>query len=269
MGVCHSFTGFADDPVVLVPIAVLVVLGGLGAAIVGDVLAKRRWTRLALETKLVLSLSAVLVVGGTLVLLLFEAGNPRSLGGMPPGEAVLNAAFQSVTFRSAGIASVPTAALTDPSQLIGTALMFIGGASGSTAGGIKITTFAVLLAAVLATIRGEPYVAWFGRRVPDIDVRRALGVALLSATILFVVILALELAAPDVTFLHLVFEAVSAFGTVGLTADVTPTLPEPALLLLALTMFVGRLGPLSLVLALAARQRPAAYRPAVESVRIG
>ena len=269
MGDFRGFTGFADDPLVLVPVAILIVAGGFGAAIVGDVAGKRRWRRFALETKLVLSLSAVLFLIGTGALLVFEAGNPRTLGAMSPGEAVMNAMFQSVSFRSAGIPSVPTAALTDPSQVTGAALMFIGGASGSTAGGIKITTFAVLLAAVIATVRGQPHVAAFGRRVPDVDVRRALGVALLSLALLFVVVLSLEITAPGVSFLHLVFEAVSGFGTVGLSADVTPTLPEPALLIVASTMFVGRLGPLSLVLALAARARPTVYRPAVESVRIG
>ena len=103
----------------------------------------------------------------------------------------------------------------------------------------------------------------------DGDVRNALAVALLSIALLFVMVLALEVAVPEASFLRLVFEAVSAFGTVGLTADLTPNLPDPALLLLALTMFIGRLGPLSLVLALSARSRPVPYRPAVESVRIG
>jgi trk system potassium uptake protein TrkH len=269
MGGFRSFTGYADDPVVLVTIALLVILGGLGAAIVGDVVGKRRWHRLALETKLVLAVSAVLLVAGTAALLLFERGNANTLGSMSPPEAVLNAAFQSVTFRTAGIASVPTATLTDPSMLAGGALMFIGGASGSTAGGIKVTTFAILLAAVIATIRGRPHVESFGRRVPDVDVRRALAVAFLSIALVFVATLSLEVAAPGVSFLHLVFEAVSGFGTVGLSADVTPTLPDSSLVILAATMFIGRLGPLSLVLALSARERPVAYRPAVESVRIG
>ncbi len=269
MGGFHSFTAFAADPVVLVPTAVLVVLGGLGAAIVGDVVAKRRWARLALETKLVLSASVILLAIGTALLLAFEAGNPATLGAMPAPEAVLNAAFQSIGFRSSGMASVPTASLTDPSMLTGGAFMFIGGASGSTAGGIKITTFAILLAAVIATVRGRPHVEAFGRRLPDVDVRRALAVALLSIAMLFVVVVALEVLVPSESFLHLAFEAISGFGTVGYSADVTPKLPDAALVLLAATMFVGRLGPLSLVLALSVRARPVAYRPAVESVRIG
>lgn len=269
MGGFRSLTGFANDPSVLVPTAILVLLGALGAAIVGDVVAKRRWSRMALETKLVLSTTTVLLVIGTVLPLAFEAGNPATYGGMSPPEAVLNATFQSVTFRSAGVSSVPIGELTDPSLLTAIGLMFIGGASGSTAGGIKLTTFAILLAAILAAVRGRPFAEAFGRRVPEVVVFRALAVALLSVAIVFVGMLALELTAGSARFIDLAFEVVSGFGTVGHSADVTPTLNDPALLVLAAIMFVGRLGPLTLVLALAAQARPVAYRPAVESVRIG
>jgi trk system potassium uptake protein TrkH len=269
MGGFHSFTGFAGDPFVLVPIGLLVLLGGLGAAIVGDLVAKRRWGRLALETKLVLATSGVLLAIGTLLPLAFEAGNAATFGGMPPGQALLNAAFQSVTYRTAGISSVPIGQLTDPTLLVGMALMFVGGASGSTAGGIKVTTVAILVAAVLATVRGRSFTEAFGRRVPEIVVFRALAVAMLSAVVVFGVVLALEVTAGSARFLALAFEAVSAFATVGHSTDLTPTLPQGALLILAATMFIGRLGPLTLVLALAARARPVPYRPAVESVRIG
>ncbi len=269
MGGFHSFTGFADDPSVLVPVGLLVLLGGFGAAIVGDVVAKRRWGRLALETKLVLATSAGLLAIGMVLPLAFESGNSATYGGMSPVQAVLNAAFQSITYRTAGISSVPIGQLTDPTQLVGMGLMFVGGASGSTAGGIKVTTLAILVAAVVATVRGRPYTGAFGRRVPEVVVFRALAVAMLSALVLFGVVLALEVTAGSARFLALAFEAVSAFGTVGHSADLTPTLPQAALLVLAAAMFVGRLGPLTLVLALAARARPVPYRPAVESVRIG
>lgn len=269
MGGFHSFTGFADDPFVLVPVGLLVLLGGFGAAIVGDVVAKRRWARLALETKLVLATSAGLLAVGTLLPLLFEAGNRATYGGMQPVQAVLNALFQSITYRTAGMSSVPVGQLTDPTLVTGMGLMFVGGASGSTAGGIKVTTLAILVAAVVATVRGRPYAGAFGRRVPEVVVFRALTVAMLSALVVFGVVLALEITAGSSRFLALAFEAVSAFGTVGHSADLTPRLPEAALLVLAAAMFVGRLGPLTLVLALAARSRPVPYRPAVESVRIG
>jgi trk system potassium uptake protein TrkH len=269
MGGFRSLTGFADDPVVLLPIGALVVLGGLGAAIVGDVLAKRSWSRLALETKLVLATSGVLLLLGTVAPLLFEANNAATFGSMPPGQAVMNALFQSATYRTAGMSSVPIGQLTDPSLLVGIGLMFIGGASGSTAGGIKVTTFAVLLAAIVSTVRGRPNVEAFGRRVPEAVAFRALTVGLMATAVVFLVVLALELTAGEVPFLPLLFEAVSAFATVGHSADVTTRLPEGALLVVAAAMFIGRLGPLTLVLALSARARPVAYRAATESVRIG
>jgi trk system potassium uptake protein TrkH len=245
------------------------VLGGLGAAIVGDVLAKRSWSRLALETKLVLATSGVLLLLGTVAPLLFEANNAATFGSMPPGQAVMNALFQSATYRTAGMSSVPIGQLTDPSLLVGIGLMFIGGASGSTAGGIKVTTFAVLLAAIVSTVRGRPNVEAFGRRVPEAVAFRALTVGLMATAVVFLVVLALELTAGEVPFLPLLFEAVSAFATVGHSADVTTRLPEGALLVVAAAMFIGRLGPLTLVLALSARARPVAYRAATESVRIG
>jgi trk system potassium uptake protein TrkH len=269
MGGFHSLADFADDPFVLVPVALLVLLGATGVAIVGDVLAKRRWARMALETKLVLVTSATLLVVGTLLPLAFEAGNKATFGGMPPAQAVLNAAFQSVTYRSAGMSSVPIGQMTDPSLVTAIGLMFIGGASGSTAGGIKLSTFAILVATVVATVRGRSFAEAFGRRVPEVVVFRALAVTMLSAVLLFVVVLVLEATVSSARFLALSFEAVSAFGTVGHTADLTPTLPGGPLLLLAFTMFAGRLGPLTLVLVLAARAKPLPYRPAVESVRIG
>ena len=269
MGGFRSLSGFADDPAVLLPIGTLVVLGGLGAALVADVLAKRSWRRLALETKLVLAASGVLLLVGTLVPLAFESRNPATFGAMPPGQAVLNALFQSVTYRTAGMSTVPIGDLTDASLLTGIGLMFIGGASGSTAGGIKVTTLAVLLAAMITTIRGRPSVVAFGRRLPEVVVFRALAVALMATASVFVTVLALELIAGGIPFLPLLFETVSAFATVGHSADVTTRLPDGALMVLAAAMFVGRLGPLSLVLALSARARPLPYRPAVESVRIG
>ncbi|MEO5966007.1 MAG: potassium transporter TrkG [Candidatus Limnocylindrales bacterium] len=269
MGNFQSLNGFADDPIVLVPIGVLIFFGGLGVAIVSDVRDKRRWSRFALETKLVLVTSAVLVVGGTLALLGFEWGNPSTLGALDPVQRPLNALFESVAFRSAGMSTIPIGSLTDASLVTAIALMFIGGASGSTAGGIKITTFAILLFAIISTVRGRPFTEAFGRRVSYEVVVRALSVALLAVAVVFGATLLLEVIGARGAFLPIAFEVVSAFGTVGHTAGLTPTLGDPALLVLVVAMFVGRLGPLTLVLALSARARPVSYRPAVETIRIG
>ena len=268
-GEFRSVSDFADDPFVLGPLAVLITLGGLGFAIVGDAFGKRRWGRFALETKIVLLTSAALVVGGAVAIGVFDWDNPATLGALPPEQRPLNALFESITLRTAGFSALDTGSLSEASLFVVVALMFIGGASGSTAGGIKVNTFGILLIAILSTARGRPSAESFGRRIPHILIYRGLSVALLSIAVVFLVALGLELAAFTPTFLEVLFEAVSAVGTVGASTGITPALEEPARLILVAAMFIGRLGPLTLVLALTARSRPIAYRPAVETMRIG
>ena len=155
-------------------------LGGLGVAIVGDLLAKRGWVRLALETKLVVAMTVLLTVGGMLAFLVFEWSNPATLGAFPEVQRPFNALFESVALRSAGMSTIAVGALTGATLIVAIALMFIGTASGSTGGGIKLTTFSILLATIVSTVLGRPYTAAFGRRVPEVVVYRALSVALLS-----------------------------------------------------------------------------------------
>jgi trk system potassium uptake protein len=264
----RSLTPFVDDWVVLLTIALLLVAGGLGFAIVGDVLAKRSWQRLALETKLVLVTSGALLAGGTALIAGTEWNNAATLGAMPSEQRVLNALFESATLRTAGFTALDTGALVEPTLFVVMALMFIGGASGSTAGGIKVNTFAVLAATIVSTVRGDPSAQAFGRRIQHAVVYRALAVTLLAFAFVFLVGLGLTLTT-EASFAQILFEAISAFGTVGASTGITPDLDGLARLIVIAAMFVGRLGPLTLVLALAARARPVPYRPAVESVRIG
>jgi trk system potassium uptake protein len=264
----QSLIPFRDDWVVLLTHGVLLTLGGLGFAIVGDAVARRRWKRMALETKLVLATTAALLVGGTVLIGFTEWANPTTLGAMPAEQRVLNAFFESATLRTAGFTALDTGAFVESSLFVVMALMFIGGASGSTAGGIKVNTFAVLLIAIASTVRGDPSATAFGRRIQHAIVYRALAVALLSIAFVFVIGLALTLTT-RATFVQTLFEAVSAFGTVGATTGITPDLTDPGRIVVSIAMFIGRLGPLTLVLALAARARTVPSRPAVESVRIG
>ncbi len=264
----QSLVPFRDDWVVLLMHGLLLVLGGLGFAIVGDALTKRRWIRFALETKVVLSTTAVLLVVGAVIIGATEWGNPATLGQLPTEQRALNALFESATLRTAGFTALDTGALLDQTLFVVMALMFIGGASGSTAGGIKVTTFSVLLIAIVSSVRGQPSAEAFGRRIQHQIVYRALSVVLLSIGVVFVVAFLLTVMNPA-PFVETLFEAVSAAGTVGASTGITTELDDPSRLLLTATMFAGRLGPLTLVLALAARARPVAYRPAVESIRIG
>jgi len=266
----RSLSDYAGDPWILGAIGVLIILGGLGFAIVGDVLAKRRWSRLALETKLVVATSVALIVGGAVAIGAFEWSNPATLGALPEAQRPLNAIFESVTLRTAGFSVLDTSALDEASLFVVMALMFIGGASGSTAGGIKVNTFSILLVVIVSTARGLPSAEAFGRRIQHILIYRALSVALLSIAIVFTIGLLLQvLTPPEMTFVQVMFEAISAVGTVGASTGITPDLPDPARLVTIVAMFMGRLGPLTLVLALTARARPVLARPAVESMRIG
>lgn len=264
----RSLTPYAEEPVVLVTTMTLVIIGGLGYAILADIGVKRRWRRFALETKLVVLLSAILFTGGAVFFVLGEWSNPATLGALPPVDRVLNGAFLSVTARSSGFNTVDTAALEIHTLFTLIALMFIGGASGGTAGGIRVNTLGVLLVAVVSVGRGVPSAQAFGRRIPHAIVYRALAVALLGALVVFAAALTLEVTA-ELGFIRILFEVVSAFGTCGLSMGITPELEDPARLIVIAAMYAGRLGPLTLVLALTARARPVAYRPAVESPRIG
>ena len=267
-GGLRSLTGYADAPAILVPIGLLIVLGGLGFAIVGDVLAKRRWTLLALETKLVLIGTVLLIAIGALGTAGLEWRNPGTLGPMDPGDKVINALFHSVSLRSAGFDSIGVGSLLDESLLLAIGLMFVGGASGSTAGGVKINTLAVAIVASWSAVRGGSNPAAFGRRIPEIIVFRAMAILIITAVGAFGLALALQLTGSQ-PFLGVLFEGVSALGTVGVSTGLTGNFSPAGQLLLTVAMFVGRLGPLALVLALAARTRPVAHRPAVEPVRIG
>lgn len=268
VGGFQSLIPYQDDPVILVPVGVAIVLGGLGYAIVSNAITTRHWRRLAVETRIVLATSAVLLVGGAIAIALLEWDNPATLGAMDPGERLLNAAFLSTSLRTAGFTAVDIGALAAPTLFLSMALMFIGGASGSTAGGIKVNTFSLLLATIISTARGLPDTVVFGRRVAAELVSRALAVALLSVAVVGLTGFVLA-ATSRVAFDELLFEAVSALATVGLSTGITPGLDAAGQLVLIAAMFVGRLGPLTLVLAFAARQRQSPFRPALETVRIG
>jgi trk system potassium uptake protein len=267
-GAGNSLARFQGDLGVLVPIALLILLGGLGFAIVGDVAVKRRWIRLALETKIVLLTTAAIIVVGTLAITGIEWDNPGTLGALPPIQRPFSALFETITLRSAGFSVLPTGSFLDETLFVAIAMMFIGGASGSTAGGIKVNTFSVLLIAIVSTIRGDPAPMALGRRISPVTVYRAVAIALLSVAVVFVLAFGVGLLT-TAPFIDVLFESVSALGTVGASVGVTADASPAARILLTVAMFIGRLGPLTFILALAARERTHRHQPALEAIRIG
>ena len=256
-----------------VVIALLVQAGALSYVTLRDAATTRRWTRFALETKLVLLAHGVLVLVGTAAFLALEWG--RSLAGTPGWAKPMASAFHAVTARSGGFATVDLGAAGGATLFVFSAVMLIGGASGSTAGGVRLGTVAVVVAAIGATLRGEAEPQVFGRRIPTPLVFRAMAVIALFVLAHAAATLLLALTegagrADAPSFLALFFEAASALATDGLSTGITPRLSTAGKLVLCGTMFLGRVGPLTAVYALQRRQqRRARYRLPEGAVRIG
>ncbi len=264
-----NMIGFSTDPFVSLPLCVLVVAGGLGFPVLFELRREWRTPRTwSMHTKIVTSAYAVLLAVGAVVFWALEWTNPKTLGPMSVAGKAVAGFFQGVQPRTAGFNSVSTGDL-NPETLLGSdVLMFIGGGSAGTAGGIKVTTFTVLLFVIWTEVRGDKSVAAFGRRVPREAQRQALTVALLSVAAVVAGTLALLLLT-EFTLDAVLFEVVSAFATVGLSTGITPEVGTVGKLLLAALMFLGRLGPATLASALALRSRPRLYDLPYERPIIG
>lgn len=249
-----SLTRYAADPLVNVVILILIVLGGLGFVVVVNLIAgyrQRQRAPLSLHTKIALSATALLIGGATLVLLALEWSNPRTLGGLPGPVRLMAALFQAITPRTAGFNTVDYAAMQEATLLVTMLLMFIGGNPGSTAGGIKTVTFAVLVGTAWSLSRGRGELQLFNRRVPVQTAVRAGVIVLTSFMVVSAALIILSMTDAELGFLRLAFETFSAFGTVGLSMGITPDLSPAGKLVIVALMFIGRLGPLTLGLALA------------------
>jgi trk system potassium uptake protein len=262
-----SLVRFVSDGWVLLPIAAAVILGGLGFPVVFEL--TRAWRRprtWSVTARITVITTAALLVVSTVAFLLIERDNPDTLGAYGGGTKLLAGFFTAVMPRTAGFNAIDIAAMRPESWFVTDVLMFIGGGSAGTAGGIKVTTFGLLAFVLWAEMRGEPGVNIGPRRVPVANQREALAVALLSIGLVAAATFTL-LAETDQTLDRVLFEVVSAFGTVGLSTGITADLPDAGKWLIIALMFIGRLGPLTLASALALRQRTHLYeRPDERSI---
>ncbi len=264
-----SVARLVSNPVLLMTMTVLMVLGGLGWVFVVDVWRKRRFARFSLETKLILVTSILLWALGAGVLFLAEFANSETMGGFSWVDKILGAVFQSVSGRTAGFTIVDFGEVKDVTKSTFSGLMFIGGAAGSVAGGIKVATFAVLMAAVISSLRGRARAEAFGREIHQSQLHRALTVAVLGLAFIVISATVLTTLEPEIPFLDIIFDTVSAFGTTGASTGLIPDAGLASKILFMLLMFVGRLGPVALALALAPEEDAEVYRFAQESVKIG
>lgn len=260
---------FASDWWVLAPILIGVFIGSLGFPVILNVARSwRRPRRWSLHAKLTLTTSVALVVFGSVVVVAFEWTNPRTFGGAGWNETVLAALFAGVMPRSGGFSTVDISQMHEGTWLLNDALMFVGGGSASTAGGIKVTTLAVMLLAIVAEARGDRDVEAYGRRIPREALQVAIAVSLVSATIVLVACFLL-LAITGETLDVVLFEVISAFATCGLSTGLTPELPTAGKYVLTVLMFIGRTGTMTLAAALALRSRRRVVRFPEERPIIG
>lgn len=276
-----SLMGYGSDPGVNFTVMVLIVAGGLGFfvliniwdAIRGDPDPARR--RVSFHTRIVLTVSAALILGGTVLILSLEKNH--SLAGMSWGQALMHSLFQSVTARTAGFNTLDIHQLSNASLFLLIIFMFVGGAPGSMAGGVKVTTLGVIVIVVISSLRGVSRPSLFGRAVSREDLERTVSLVLVAGAVIAVFTMALlvtELGGSSHEesrglFMELLFECVSAFGTVGLSTGATPSLSPGGRVLITMVMFAGRLGPLTLAYAMQRRGGRAFFRYPEERIMIG
>lgn len=263
-----SFVGYRGDIGVNLTMIFLIILGGLGFTVLLNI-RRYRFKKpevFSLHTKVVLATTGILILVGTAVLFLLEFRN--TLSTLPLGQKVLGALFQSVTPRTAGFNTINIGSLTTSSLFFLMVLMFIGGSPGSTAGGIKTSTFGIFLISIYSLLRGKRNVTLFRKTIPEEVIRKVTAIFTLSLGLVILSTFLLSLAEHQ-EFHKVIFEVFSAFGTVGLSTGITPELSPLGRLIITITMFVGRIGPLTIAVAMGQREYKALFKYPEERVMIG
>ena len=273
-----SFVPYVHNVWVNVVTMALIIFGGIGFVVWWDVLHVIReklaganrgmFNMLALHSKIALTMTVFLILSGTLLFALFEWSNPLTIGDFTPGQKLLAACFQSVTTRTAGIATISQKGLTVPSVITSMFLMFIGGSSVGTAGGVKVTTVAVVALSVAATVRGNNDVTCYGRRISNQIVRKSIAIIFISFLASMVAIICMCILESGES-VDIIFEVYSALGTVGLSRDYTATIGLAGKIILCICMFLGRIGPITMVIAFTMQDTKTALRLPKGKITVG
>ena len=256
-----SFTEYATNPLINFTTMSLIIIGGIGFTVWGDVLknvfedigeegysVKKIFTKLTLHSKIAISMTLALILLGTVSFFVLEYANPETFGNMTFGEKLMASGFHSVSTRTAGFATVSQSGLTNGSKLITCLLMFVGGSPAGTAGGVKTTTVAMLILACRSVIKGGRDTECFGRRIAEDNIRTGLAVIILSMGFLITGTVIVSVLESDVEFMRVLYETTSAMGTVGLSADLTPQLETASKYVIMMLMYIGRIGPVTMAL---------------------
>ncbi|MPW25108.1 Trk family potassium uptake protein [Alkalibaculum sp. M08DMB] len=249
IGEFRSFTPYLNDVIINLTLGFLIIIGGLGFSVISDIYEIRKFKRFSMHTKMVLFISGFLILFGTVLILLFEYNNPNTLKDLPWHGKIIAAWFQSVTPRTAGFNTMQLNTLTNASIFITIILMFIGGSPGSTAGGVKTTTIGAVILTVRSVLKGDSQTEVFKRNIPFNVIKKALSIITIAVFIICVGIILLSVT-EQAPFIDIVFEVFSAFGTVGLSLGLTPDLSMIGRVIIMVIMFIGRLGPLTIAIAI-------------------
>lgn len=257
-----------DNPIVIITISILVIVGGIGFIVWDEIVRRKgKFKRFSVHTKIVLITTAILLVLGTALFCIFEWNN--TLADMPVWQRVLNAFFSGVTPRTAGFNSTPTNELSGASQMITYALMFIGGSSGSTAGGIKTTTVAVLVLCAASTIRSRKHIEIFGRQLTPDTVRKAAAIITINFSAVLAASAIINICQPEFSYSDILFECISAIGTVGMTRGITPLLDSFSKIVIITLMFMGRITSLTFAFLIMYRSKTTSTEKPRDSLLIG
>ncbi|KMT22664.1 TrkH family potassium uptake protein [Clostridium cylindrosporum] len=254
LGDFKGYTGYVTNSIVSLTVAALIVLGGIGFLVIAEVIGHKRRRKYTLHTKVVIITTAFLIILGAVLMFAFEYNNPKTMGNLSIIDKIVASIFASVTPRTAGANTISTGDMTIAGQFLTIILMFIGASPGSTGGGIKTTTMMILFMTIMCIINGRDDTEIFRKRINKYSVYRAVSITLISFMLVIVVTMILSITEKG-TFIQFLYEATSAFGTVGLTLGLTPTLTPIGKIAIIITMYAGRLGPLTLVLAFAYKQK--------------
>lgn len=259
-GPFSSFTAFTSDVVVNITLIALIVIGGLGFTVLLDIGREKRFAKLSLHSKVVLFMTGVLLILGFVFFLLIEYNNPATLGELDFGSKLLASFFQSVTTRTAGFNTISQGDLSAPGKLMTIILMFIGASPAGTGGGIKTTTFAVIILMIVTVTRGNKDITLYDRKVSRATAYKALAIFMIAFAIVIFFAMVLSIAEQGNTsglasFDNILYEATSAFATVGLSAGITPSISPISRIFMIITMFIGRVGPMTMALAFTNRAR--------------
>lgn len=264
-----SLVGYSNNTVVILVISALIIIGGLGFTVLLELYDFKGIKKLSLHAKIVIITTLILIFGGTILMLLFEHKNPQTIADMNIKDKLLNSFFASVTPRTAGFNSISTSGMTLAGKILTVILMLIGGSPGSTAGGLKTVTCAILVLTVISVIRGREDTEVFGRRLTKEIVYKSFIIVFIGLSLVIGVTMILSYTEVGASFIDLLYEASSALGTVGLTLGLTPKLSSLGKIFIMIMMYLGRVGPLTVMLALTRKRKKSGYKYPEGKILIG